>query len=459
VRPLAGSTGFLAREPRRGIDHDAAGVVAAGSHGDRKGALAIEKRPPLVGGHAVELVGILADEADLREHPARLEECLARERRGVRHERVAIVRDGGEADAAERNVVEDELNRRGRGDVRRAGAVVGAPQAGVEEARLRFVLVGDDDRLAVLAHRHSERLARHRDVTRVAPLVGVGAGLMDRVATAGAVLPALEDERAVRDRLVERRNRARGVALDAGPRDRGVASHRGIEAVEASVASRLGALELRRRRREQQVGRERADDRRIANVEARVDRRRADLPERSSRCTAVRAERLPRLVDELRAIEHGDLGRRGIRDEPHRVTANEREVVRLEGAAVELEVEVRVDGVEDGASGRHAKTDGVVEPVERWRGAVTGRVAVGRSEHQKREDDQPSPRARATRLFYGTATHSRRSLVCVVRGMQKVSPARNTCAARRVRGESQFENNDAALALLGLLPPLRRHGG
>jgi hypothetical protein len=153
----------LAQDARRGVDGEAARVGAAEADRDRERGLTREERTTLRGDLAAELVGVLAKQVDLGDDAAGLQEGGAGERL-ARNERVAIVGHGGRADAAVGNAVEHELERGRRCSVARGSGLLVSVEPCGEQARLDLVLVRDDQRRAVFAHRHAERLAGHGDV-------------------------------------------------------------------------------------------------------------------------------------------------------------------------------------------------------------------------------------------------------------------------------------------------------
>ena len=320
-RPSSAQDGLLARDARRRVDRDAARVRPVRFHRDavlpllhHEGAKvrralddrnsrvdedpAVRRQEPLI-----PLVRVVAKEVNLGGHVARLEERRAERIRRV-HVRDGgeVVRHGGDAVAAEGEVVDVVLDRHGvlvRPESLCRAAVVGRraaiaasvgglrvcrDEAAEKEARIGLGLVRHRDGRPVLTESHRERLAGHREIPRV-PRISQLAGVVDGVAaqrTAGdGALAADELERGIR---VGCRVRWRPVdvtrivvVLDVHPGQRGIAANGDDET----------ALVLR----ELSVRCERSDDDRVAEVDRGVHRRRARLPDREPLRTSVVATR------------------------------------------------------------------------------------------------------------------------------------------------------------------------
>ncbi len=291
------------------------------------------------------------------------------------------------------------------------------------EARFVLGLMGERDRDAVVAERHRERLTGHREQARVARIVEQPRVVARRAAggVVGVSL-AVELERGIGGGiLLEVREReacrsARGVAgvvvlRHVHPGQRRVAAHRDEDAPFVL--------------RELNVGREGTDRDRVATVIRRVDRGGAGLAQREPPRLVVPTVGVvrvgdARIVRRVRAVGGGVVRERGTprlerdeRREPGVQTARVEdalplvrvhpehqrdgvvpdrvEVVRLDGATVELQVEVGVDRVENVSRRRDGEPDGVVKVVGRRVGAVPGGVA---SRVARAGDDDAERRAR-----------------------------------------------------------------
>src|SRR6185369_14997441 len=121
----------LARDARGAIDRDSARVEVACIRVEYELGFALEKWPARLGTALEALVLVEAKQIDLRGCAARLDECRSRHHRTARgelrlivlvgmdeieadalFERILVVWDGGDADAAASDAVDHELERR-----------------------------------------------------------------------------------------------------------------------------------------------------------------------------------------------------------------------------------------------------------------------------------------------------------------------------------------------------------